>query len=185
MATKVPPPLLPLIRTTNSYSRIGHHWENPKHGGEAEGPPCTTETRTNCLRRRREIILVDPIVSRPAPHHVDRSPLSPITPVANQHPPALWITLTFHYEDCRAICGSGGVGARNNQRMDLGRLNSYLRCPSSNRLMQNQVQGTLWPGNLAGCRCAWFWSLIRWVLQALYLGVSTPRQGTESQPYSL
>lgn len=93
MATKVPPPLLPLIRTTNSYSRVGHHWENPKHGGETEGPPCTTEARTNCLRRQREIILVDPIVSRPALHHVDRSPLSPITPVANQHPPALWITL--------------------------------------------------------------------------------------------
>ena len=60
-----------VTRTTNNDSRTRHHWEDPS---EAEAPSTTWRLRTGCLRRvRRSSTLPS---SRPAQHHVERSPLS-------------------------------------------------------------------------------------------------------------
>ena len=45
---------LPLTRTTNLYSKAWHAWENPRTQGRGGSTHCTSETKTDCIRRVRE-----------------------------------------------------------------------------------------------------------------------------------
>ena len=189
-------------RTTNNYLRTRHHWETPKHRGEAEAPPCTSDTKTDRIRRIREVATHWSHCSSPKPaqHHVARSPLSlwflqwKTEPKEdNQLPPAFRVTLweallwsctmriageSVGLNHCESDCdgeGEGG-GACNNLHMDLGRPSSYLQCSNSNPNQQ------LWWPHLTkefSAHSGLIWVPKEWAIQALS-SVLLPFQGREA-----
>lgn len=147
--------LCPLRRTTsiqeqNTTERI------LEHGYEAEAPlhSRTTETKTDCIRRVREVaphcLFPMPTPCREVSPEPLLSPVGNENPGTNQPPPSIVgcfvgaPTQILHHKDFRGMCGAQslnlsvteGVGACNNQHKNLGQPSSYLQCRSSN---QNQL----------------------------------------------
>ena len=110
----IPPPHT--IRTTNNYSWTRHHCENPRTWRWGWSTPCTTETKTDHIRRVRGATPRWPHCPCPrlVKHHMERSPLS-LWFLQRQkraqagHPasPLLWLT-SWESHSCLASGGSQG-----------------------------------------------------------------------------
>lgn len=151
------------MRTLNIYSRTRNYWDNSSTWGWGWSTLCTPETKTDCIRRVREVTPHWQLCPAPRPVQVKKSPLSLCFLQWEQR------TQGDNYP-CSSIVGhfSGGPNLISEHR-DFG-------CPATGNLtvtenrdgleiasiqfahLQNQVRGTFWPGNSAVCISAWFQS---------------------------
>lgn len=57
-----------------------------EYRGEAEAPPCTTATKTVCIRREKEVAACWPHPSSPRQHCEDISPKPVVPPAGEENP---------------------------------------------------------------------------------------------------
>lgn len=201
--------LLSLTRRINNYSWTGRHWENPRTREWGWSIPCTTETKTDFIRRVRVGAICWPHCPSPRPvqHHVERSPLhlwfvqgikkaqgghkAPWALWVTSWEPLLWSCLMWTLEESVGLnhweSDCDGGGARGLQQPALGSWHRVPTCstqvviPTSGFAhLPNQVGGTVWTGNLAGCRSAWFGSSNEGIRQPSSLICPRPGRGVES-----
>ena len=92
-------------RTTNNYSWTRYDWENPRTLEWGWSTPCTTETKTDCVRKLRGTLTALPLPQDRTASHREVYPEPSVPLVAKESR-----GVNQHTQHCGLLCGSPYCG---------------------------------------------------------------------------